>query len=64
MRLSAEVFARFVGDIAQFVKDTALLDHAGAVHLGHGGSEFAFAIPNDCLQSGFWPHTPFPDTTS
>ncbi len=33
--LSAHVFARFVSHIAQLVKDTALLNHTGAVHLSH-----------------------------
>ncbi len=59
--LSTLVFARFVGDSAQLVKDTALFDHPSAVHLSHGGPQFTFAIPNDGLQPGFWAYAPFPE---
>src|SRR5260370_28880671 len=59
--LSTQIFARFVGDIAQLVKDTALFDHPSTVHLSHGGPQFTFAIPNDGLQPGFWAHAPFPE---
>src|SRR5260370_34841484 len=58
--LSTEVFARFVGDIAQLVKDTALFDHPRTVHLSHGGPPFTFCLANCRLQPGFWAHSPVP----
>src|SRR5260370_12362720 len=58
--LSTEVFARFVGHIAQLVKDTALFDHPRTVHLSHSRPPFTLAIPDVGLQPGLSGHTPLP----